>query len=116
MGDSIAAIGLTYLACVLLFQASERRTQLAGVKQSANLQHLMRFGAGGLLILTLCLFALQSGLEFGLPIWLGVLSAAGGLSLLVSALYPRWHLKSAAVVVLACAALIALAMISGGQQ
>ena len=113
MSFIVGAVGLAYLACVLFFQAGERRTQLAGIKASSNVKSSVRIGAWLLLLLALSLLSLSKGLELGITIWLGVVSCAGGTSLLVSALAPRWHWYSALAVLGVCACIILAGLVRG---
>ena len=113
MSFVVGAVGMAYLACVLFFQAGELRTQLAGIKASSNLQSSVRIGAWLLLLLALLLLCLSKGVELGITIWLGVVSCAGGISLLVSALTPRWHWYSALVVLGICACIILADLVQG---
>ncbi|MEM0984918.1 MAG: hypothetical protein AAGJ32_01605 [Pseudomonadota bacterium] len=111
---TLAATGLTYLACVLFFQAGKRRTQFAGVAQSERLQSTFRYGALAILFAALWLFSIPQGFERGVTVWLGAVSAAGGVSLLVSALAPDWHRQSAVVVLAFCLVAIVLLGLLGG--
>ena len=88
---------LAYLACALFYQAGERRTALAQLKSSPQARKAARAAGWAALLVALWLFALPQGWERGAPIWIGAVIAAGGTSLLVSALMPRWHLASMGV-------------------
>lgn len=91
------ASALAYLACSLFYQAGERRTALGPLKTSPKARNAARAVGWAALLIALWLFALPQGWERGVTIWIGVTVAAGGISLLVSALMPRWHLASTGV-------------------
>lgn len=102
------AIILAYLACALFYQASERRAAIAALKTSQRARTGARAAGWAALLIAFWLFALPQGWERGAPIWIGTVSAAGGVSLLISALRPNWHPPSLAFAG-GCAALLVLA-------
>ena len=100
---------LVYLACALFYQAGKRRTELTALKSSEKARAGVRTAGWAALLAALWLFALPQGWERGVAIWIGAITAAGGISLLVSALLPRWHLPSMAFAG-ACAVLLLLSL------
>lgn len=88
---------LAYMACASFYQAGERRSQVALLKASPAVRRGVYAGAWILLLVALWLLATPQGWERGVPIWLGVLTGAGALSLFIAALRPTWHVASIAV-------------------
>ncbi|MEM9054112.1 MAG: DUF3325 family protein [Pseudomonadota bacterium] len=105
---------LAFAGCVALFQAGQRRTQFAAVRNSPGTQAGLRRTGAVLIIVSLVLFSVTSGLELGIPIWLGVLSGAGGLALILDALKPEWQPLSVVAVGLVCLALLITSFVSRG--
>ncbi|MEM1176277.1 MAG: hypothetical protein AAGA33_14360 [Pseudomonadota bacterium] len=87
-------IGLLYAACVAFFHSGLKRTQLAWVRESGFGRPGLQLAAWGLVCLSLLVSAASVGLEFAIPIVIGVAGAAGILSLLVATYWPSWHLRS----------------------
>ena len=85
---------MLYAACAGFYQAGAQRTSLARLKTEVRLRRLVFAGSWVLALIALVLAAAPQGWERGVPIWLGLLTAAGAASLLIAALYPRWHLPS----------------------
>ncbi|MEO0421945.1 MAG: hypothetical protein AAF184_06400 [Pseudomonadota bacterium] len=83
---------LLYLACVGLFHANPKRSQLAPLKSNVPLQQAMRWASLVLLLIPLALMSTTAGLERAIPLWLVLLSLAGIISLLVTAVAPRRHI------------------------
>ena len=108
------ASALAYVGCALFYQAGERRTALSALKSSPKARKAARAAGWAALLIALWLFALPQGWERGVTIWIGATIAAGGISLLVSALMPRWHLVSMAAAS-GCAILLLLSLaVKGG--
>jgi len=100
---------LAYMACALFYQAGERRTAVVVLNSSQQARAAARAAAWAALLAALWLFAQPHGWERGVAIWIGAVSAAGILSMLISALRPGWHVASGAAagagaIVLAAAA------------
>ncbi|MEM6914571.1 MAG: DUF3325 family protein, partial [Pseudomonadota bacterium] len=87
---------IMYLGCVAFFESGERRGRVHDVLNITPSPTWLRRSGWAALLFSLVLFAQPQGWERGIPIWLGALSMAGGTSLLVSALLPRWHLWTGA--------------------
>lgn len=87
--ESILAAALLYTACVIFFQAGARRSGLDAVRRSAVVRNVSRAIAWAAVLAALWLCAEPQGWERGIPVWLGLFSLAGGLSLVVSALNVR---------------------------
>ena len=104
---------LAYVACSLFYQASERRTGLARLRASSKARTAARAAGWAMLLIALWLFAQPQGWERGVTIWIGATIAAGGISLLVSALMPRWHLVSMGAAA-ACATVLMLSIVVKG--
>ena len=107
------ASALAYVACALFYQAGERRTALDRLKASPKARKAVRAVGWAALLIALWLFALPQGWERGVTIWIGATVAAGGISLLISALMPRWHLASMGAAA-ACAMLLLLSIVVKG--
>ncbi|MEM0930515.1 MAG: DUF3325 family protein [Pseudomonadota bacterium] len=107
------ALAITYLGCVAFFEAGERRGRLHEVLTLSPSGTWLRRWAWAALIIALFLFAQPQGWERGVPIWLGALSVAGGISLLISALLPRWHIWTGAGAGLLASIAAAGALITG---
>ena len=88
---------LAYVACAGFYQAGERRSQTDLLKGSRLARRIVYAASWLLLLAALYLLALPQGWERGVPIWLGVLTAAGALSIFIAALRPAWHVASVAV-------------------
>ncbi|MEO0973729.1 MAG: hypothetical protein AAFX85_11595, partial [Pseudomonadota bacterium] len=82
---------LLYLACVGLYQANGKRTQIAAVRANEPLQRAVGSASWLLAVAPLALITSDVGLERAIPLWLVLLSIAGLSSLLVSALAPGRH-------------------------
>ncbi|MEM1088139.1 MAG: hypothetical protein AAGH90_10440 [Pseudomonadota bacterium] len=112
----IAALGviLAYAGCVLLFQSGERRLAHPAVKVT-KAQMRMTKPVGWIMILSSVIaLCVPSGIERGLAYWLAAVAAAGCLSLLVSALMPKVHLLSVAIISGLCLLVAALFVALGG--
>ena len=108
------ATALLYVACVGFYHAGARRTAFPAIKESALLRRLVWAGAALTTALALIIIDHVEGLERGIPIWLGLLTATGVASLLVSALAPQRHIPSA-IVALIGAVLFALGTLIVGD-
>ncbi|MEM9388567.1 MAG: hypothetical protein AAGA68_26235 [Pseudomonadota bacterium] len=82
---------LLYLACVGLFQASPKRTHLVPLKDNVPLQQVVRWASWVLVFVVLALMTTTVGLERAIPLWLVLLSLAGIISLVVTAVAPSRH-------------------------
>ena len=105
------AMFLLYLACVGFYQAGAKRTSLERLKTSAAARRSVRLASWGVALVALVLLAQPQGWERGVPIWLGLFTLAGVVSLLVSALAPRGHLVTAAGAAVAGLGLFLAAMV-----
>lgn len=92
----IATLGtaLLYVACVAFYHANQKRTVFVDIKKSPRNRQAVFAGAWALALLSLFVFASAQGWERGIPIWLGVFSLVGGLSLAISTLAPAHHVAS----------------------
>ncbi len=95
MLTTISTTCLLYVACALLYQADERRSAFAEVRESPGVRLGMRGGAAALFVTTLLLIAPQQGWERGVPIWLGLFSMVFVLGLFLAAQRQSWHAPSA---------------------
>ncbi|MEM9209626.1 MAG: DUF3325 family protein [Pseudomonadota bacterium] len=91
---SLSSSSLLYAACVALFHAHPKRSQLAFVRASERAGNWLRLAAYLLMAITLWLCASHVGWEYAIPIVIGVVGGAGILSLLASVYWPKIHLPS----------------------
>jgi hypothetical protein len=110
--SAVVASMLLLVACIGFYHARSARTRFDALRQSARRRISLRWICWALLVLSAWLFALPQGWERGVPIWLGTLSLAGIVSLLLVTLAPRWH-GPCALVGLGVALICGLAMIAG---
>ena len=99
---------LQYGACVALYHANERRTEIELLVKSGRVRASLKIAAWGLLVISVFLCATLQGWERGVPVWLCLVGAAGFVSLYVSAYKPTQHVKSGVT------ALILALFFSGG--
>jgi hypothetical protein len=89
--SAVAATALLLAACVGFYHAGSARTRVGALRRSAGRRLALRWACWALLAASAWLFALPQGWERGIPAWLGALSLAGVVSLLLVTLAPRWH-------------------------
>lgn len=85
---------VVYTGCVLLFQSGARRERHKAVRVPQAQRPIAKVFGWVFVLGSLFLFSIPQGIERGVPVWLGALALSGIASLLVSALVPRFHLKS----------------------
>ena len=78
-----------FAAVAGLFLSGDRRAPPGPLRRSAPLRTALRLFAVGVLCLSLWVVAEISGWEIGIPIWLGLLSAAAIGNLYLAAVAPR---------------------------
>ena len=88
---TLSATCFLYLACYGFFHASPKRTAYRKVKDSRNLQRITLMGSWALSLISLISFSAVTGVERGIPMWLGTFTAVGSTSLILSALWPKIH-------------------------
>ncbi|MEM6858873.1 MAG: DUF3325 family protein [Pseudomonadota bacterium] len=91
---ALAGLSFAYASCVLFFQSGERRAKHPAVVVPAPRMAFARVAGWAMLPLSWACFIAASGVEVGTAIWLGVLALAGILSLLITAVLPKYHLAS----------------------
>ncbi|MEO0450700.1 MAG: DUF3325 family protein [Pseudomonadota bacterium] len=91
----ISSTCLLFSGCALLYQADERRSAYANVRDSRSLRMGMRISAIVVFVATLMMTATLQGWELGVPVWLGIFSFAFVAGLFLSAQKPDWHPKAA---------------------
>lgn len=91
------AILLAYLSCAFFVHAEPRRAAVAVRSGNASGDREKQYRITGwvLLVASLIVSCYPQGAERGITIWIGLMGAAGGLSLLAFALIPKWHFVSA---------------------
>ncbi|MEM6512675.1 MAG: hypothetical protein AAF660_06660 [Pseudomonadota bacterium] len=87
-------IGLSYAACVAFFHSGGKRTELEWVRAHRLGRPGLQIAAWALIALSLAVSATSVGLEYAIPILIGVAGGAGIVSLLVATYWPGWHLRS----------------------
>ncbi|NQY41421.1 MAG: hypothetical protein HRT80_15140 [Henriciella sp.] len=92
-----SSLCLLYFACALLYQADDRRSPYAQIKQSKPIRFGLRSGAGIVFAISLLIMAPLQGWLRGVPIWLGLLSFAFVFGLFLAAQKPSWHAPSAMI-------------------
>ncbi len=104
---------LAYLGCGLLYQAKPKRCTLAlhyntELVNSNHYTTLCRLIGTALLFVSIYCASMSQGLERGLTIWLGIVSACGFLGLFLSAWNKHSHLPSMFI----CTALLLLVLLA----
>ena len=92
---SAAALALALAGCGALVQADARRATLARLRTSRAARRTARAMGCALLAAALVLACLPQGPERGVPVFLGLLTAAMAATLLTRALAPGWHARAA---------------------
>ena len=93
----ITALALQYAACVSLYHADPRRTDIAQVVSSPSKQQAFKGGGWLILLLTIWLLSIQLGVERGITIAIGCVGIAGFASLFVKAYLPNKHIFTGVV-------------------
>ncbi|MEM9619376.1 MAG: hypothetical protein AAF936_15585 [Pseudomonadota bacterium] len=80
-----------YAASFGFYHANVKRTTFSILKASATARFISLIASWFLAFASLYIFASILGWERGIPVWLGIFTLTGALSLLVSALAPSRH-------------------------
>ena len=100
MSAWMTALGviMAYAGCVLLFQSGERRLSHPAVRVPKEQMTVTKAFGWALALGSSVPLSIPNGVERGIAYWLAVVAAAGCFSLLVSALMPKIHIQSIAIV------------------
>lgn len=94
------ALGLLYLACFGLFQAAQQRATIGLLATSETARFGAKTAACFLLLLSFLLVSQLQSMARAIPIWLGMLSFVGASNLLIAAMIPAQHNRSAVIAAL----------------
>lgn len=106
--------GIAYVGCALLFQSGERRVRHPAVVVPKPMMDRTRYVGWAMLPASWACFFAEDGLEIGTAIWLGVLALAGIVSLIVTAIVPKFHMVSLELALSASLAFFLMALWQGG--
>ena len=101
-----------FTAVAGLYLSGDRRAPPGPLRRSAPLRTALRLTAIGILCLSLWIAAEMAGWEIGIPIWLGLLSAAAIGNLYLAAVSPRSQRIAAAATTVVSAIAAAGAMLT----
>lgn len=96
----IFAFSLVYLGCFSFYHADPRRTGFDVLRQPSGMRVWLRVAAWILLGLSLLVLVNLLGWARGIPSWLGLLTLAGIVSLLIAAVDTQRHVMTGVVSVL----------------